>query len=312
MNEPPCRHQTRQIQEASVRPAHMFIHNAATSFDKLEGLDHKGRTSAERHKLFMTGFRNILQDEGLRSPSYYRDKSQCISFQDCSPAEMGVIKAERLKWGYMDPKDLIKRLRQLKPSHNFSLRKFRPPKMIWDKSPIPETPSIEDFPEANWFWDQERVILGWKKRLGEDQTEIYRNDAQKYWDKVCDIELTPVPDIPLLRHINRSPSGTLFPRYLVTALGELLSSAHRRGLECYYDTYRQAEKRRDETIRQWKEQHPDETLADDAVNIYHRTWPAQLMAQLDSIDQEAIQEGRQLYMTDLETTGRKIEELIAF
>ena len=115
------------------------------------------------------------------------------------------------------------------------------------------------------------MILGWKKRLGEDQTEIYRNNAQKYWDRVCDIELTPVPDIPLLQHIGRSPFGTLFPRYLVKALRELLSSAHRRGLEYCYDTYRGAEKRRDETVRQWKEQYPDETLADDPTFIYHRT-----------------------------------------
>ena len=99
----------------------------------------------------MTGFRNILQVEGLRSPSYYRDKSQCISFQDCSLAEMGIIKAERLACGYVDPKALAKRLRQLKPSHNFSLRKFRPPRMIWDKFPLPGTPPIEDFPEAGWF-----------------------------------------------------------------------------------------------------------------------------------------------------------------
>ena len=156
--------------------------------------------------------------------------------------------------------------------------------MKWDKSPIPGTPPIEDIPEADWFFDQANVILGLKKRLGEDQTEIYHNEARKYWDKVCDIELTPVPDIPLLTHINHSPSGTLFPRYLVKALRELLDPAHQRGLEYYYSTQDQAERRREETVRQWREEHPDETLADDAISMYHRTWPAQLMAQLDSID----------------------------
>ena len=236
MSEPSCRHQPHRTQKASVHPVNGFIHHAATFFDESGELDHKGRTPAERHKLFMTGFRNILLDEGLRSPSYYHDKSQCISFQDFSPAEMGIIKAERLAWGYVDPKDLTKRLRQLQPSHNLSLRKFRPPGMKWDKFPIPGTPLIEDIPEADWFFDQANVILGLKKRLGEDQTEIYHNEARRYWDKVCDIELTPVPDIPPLTHINHSPSGTLFPRYLVNALRELLDPAHQRGLEYYYST----------------------------------------------------------------------------
>ena len=36
------------------------------------------------------------------------------------------------------------------------------------------------------------------------------------------------------------------------------------------------------------------------------------MAQLDLIDQEAIREERRLYMADLEATGRKMEELVAF
>lgn len=279
--------------------------------DESTELDHKGRTAAERHALFMTGFTNILQHEGLRSPGYYHDKSQCISFQDCSPAEMGIIKAERLKWGYVEPKELAKRLRQLKPSHNFTLKKYRPPQMLWDKSPIPATPRIEDFPDADWLFWQEDGIRGLKKRLGDSLTKTYLDEAQKYWDRVCDIEIAPVPDIYLLKHINHSPSGTLFPRYLVKALWELLDSTHKRGLFCYYDKYRRAKRKREDTFRQWQEEHPGEILANDALSIY-RTWPAELMARLDEVDREAIREGRRLYMADLEKTGQKMQELVAF
>jgi len=186
--------------------------------DKSTELDHMGRTVAKRHALFMTGFTNILKHEGLRSPGYYHDKSQCISFQDFSPAEMGIIKAERLKWGYVEPKELAKRLRQLKPSHNFTLQKHRPPQMLWDKSPIPATPRISDVPDADWFFWQDVGIRALKRRLGDSLTKTYLDEAQKYWDRVCDIEIAPVPHIYLLTHINHSPSGTLFPRYLVKAL----------------------------------------------------------------------------------------------
>lgn len=260
----------------------------------------------------MTGFRNILEHEGLRSPSYYHDKSLCISFQDCSPAEMGIIKAERLSWGYVDPNDLAKRLRQLKTSNNFSLRKFRPPLMTWNEPPVPETPRMPELPSAYWFDEKEYGILCLRKKLGEHQTNIYLNELQNCWDKVSDIELAPVPDICLLRHINHSPSGTLFPRFLVKALWELIDPAHKRALHRFYDLYKQADRRRDEAICRWKEEHPDEMLVDDAISMYHRTWPAQLMALLDSIDQEAIREGRRLDMADLGTTGRNMEELVTF
>ena len=279
--------------------------------DKSTQLDHKGRTPAERHALFMTGFTNILRHEGLRSPGYYHDKSQCISFQDCTPAEMGIIKAERLKWGYVEPRELAKRLRQLKPSHNFTTRKCRFPRILWDKSPIPDTPPIEDIPEAHWFWDQKFGIWGLKRRLGESLTKHYEDEVQNYWDRLCNIELAPVPDIYFLTHINHSPSGTLFPRYLVKALWELLDAVHKRGLRYYYDKGDRAKIKREEIIRQWQINYPSEILADDVLSIY-RTWPPDLMARLDEVDREAIREGRKLYMADLENTGQKMQELVAF
>ncbi|MCJ1356471.1 MAG: hypothetical protein MMC33_006466 [Icmadophila ericetorum] len=268
-------------------PANGPRHDASIPVhDRSTQLDHKGRTPAERHALFMTGFTNILQHEGLRSPGYYHDKSQCISFQDCSPAEMGIIKAERLKWGYIEPKELAKRLRQLKPSHNFTLKKYRPPQILWDKSPIPKTPGIEDIPDADWFSEQEYGIRDLKRRLGESLTKAYLDEVQNL-------------------------SGTLFPRYLVKALWELLDFTHKRGLQHYHDKEDRAKRKMEEAIHQWQEEHPGEILADDAISIY-RTWPAELMARLDEVDREAIREGRRLYMADLEKTGKKMQELVAF
>ena len=199
----------------------------------------------------------------------------------------------------------------MKPSHNYTLRKYRSPQILWDKSPIPETPRIEDIPEPDWFGWQEHGIRGLKKRLGDSLTKTYLDEARKYWERVCDIELTRVPDIYLLTHINHSPSGTLFPRYLVKALWELLDSTHKRGLRYHYDKEDRAKRMREETIRQWQEEHSGEILADDALSIY-RTWPAELMARLDEVDREAIREGRKLYMADLAKTGQKMQELVAF
>ena len=279
--------------------------------DKSAELDYKGRTYAERHALFMTGFSNILENEGLRSPGYYHDKSQCISFQDCSPAEMGIIKAERLKWGYVEPEELIEKLQKLKPSHNFTLRRYRHPKMSWDKTPIPETPRVRNFPKPHWFLDQQNSVYDLKRRLGDSLTEAYWDEARNHWDRVCDIELAPVPDNYLLRHINHSPSGTLFPRYLVKALQHLLNSTHKRGLQYYYDKYGLARQKREDTIRHWRVDHPGEVLADDTLSIY-RTWPVELMACLDEVDQEAIREGNRFYMAELEITGQKMQELVMF
>ncbi|MCJ1249583.1 hypothetical protein MMC30_006809 [Trapelia coarctata] len=311
MSEPTIHCQPSRVEEAILGPTNGSIQNAVTSVhDGSNELDHKGRTPAERHALFMTGFRNILQHEGLRSPAYYHDKSQYVSFQDCSPAERGIIKAERLKWGYIEPEDLAKRLRQLKPSKNFTLRKFRHPHMSWDKSPTPKTPPIKDFPAPDWVYYQDSGIYDLESRLGEPLTKAYRHEARKYWDKVADIELAPVPDISLLEHITHSPSGTLFPRYLVKALRELSDSVHKKGLFGYYDDLDEAKSRREETIRQWREEHPDIILVDDALSIY-RTWPRDLMDRLDGIDQEALREGRQRYMDELKKAGQKMEEIVA-
>ena len=57
-----------------------------------------------------------------------------------------MLKAEKLKQGYIEPEDLIARLSILKPSDNFELRKFRHPPISW-KSPTPlEEEGVERLP----------------------------------------------------------------------------------------------------------------------------------------------------------------------
>lgn len=161
---------------------------------------------------------------------------------------MGIIKAERLKYGYVDPEELIKPLRQLKPSHNFSLRRYHHPPMLWNKSPVHETPRIHDVPVALWVADQEYGIQDLKKELSESSIQSHLEEARKYWNKVRDIKLDPVPDIWVLTHINHSSSGTLFPRYLVKGLWGLLNIAHDRGLKYCDDREERAGKKREEII----------------------------------------------------------------
>ncbi|MCJ1256704.1 hypothetical protein MMC24_004528 [Lignoscripta atroalba] len=289
-------------------------HGLITSptYDHSEELDSKRMTAEEKHALYMRGFTNTLQLEGLRSPEYYRDKSQCISFQDCSPAEMGIIKAERLKWGYIEPKELAERLRQLKKSSgDYSLPKYRHQQMEWDKSPVPGTPHLEPPPDADWLDYQTYGILDMKKQLGEHLTESYIQQAQKHWDRVENVNLPPLPDSHLLKHITRSPSGTLFPRYLVKGLRELRDRVNERGMKNYYEEYEKAKERRKDIIGRWQDENPGTILADDWPSIY-RTWPAELMAQLDAADQDAIREGHGRYKADLEKTEKNMQKLVTF
>ena len=52
------------------------------------------------------------------------------------PGAIGYVKAHRLKRGYIEPKDLNKRLRKLKPSDNFALREYYYPQMSSEQSPL--------------------------------------------------------------------------------------------------------------------------------------------------------------------------------
>ena len=259
----------------------------------------------------MRAFAINLQDEGLRSPEYYRDKSQCLSFGDCSPAEMGIIKAMKLKRGYIDPDELIRRLRLLKPSENFVLREYNHRLMRWDKSPIKEKSIVVPPPHSDWFLEQSDNIEDMRSQLGDRRTDNLRREVEASWVKKRNTERTPLPSLHLLKNMGHSPSGTVFPRYLVKGLRELREVANARGKRYYVEEYKKAKVKRSKIISHWQEGKPDTVLAFDPVSIY-RTWPLELMAQLDAVDQEAMRRGSERYMADLRETEKDMQTLIGF
>ncbi|MCJ1347613.1 hypothetical protein MMC31_005841 [Peltigera leucophlebia] len=134
---------------------------------------------------------------------------------------------------------------------------------------------------------------------------------QGYWDRLCDIELTPLPRLELLEHISHSASGTVFPRYLVKGLYELRNDANNRGDQYYDEEYEKVKTQRSEVIQRWEDEQPDSVLANDPLSIY-RTWPAELMAQLNALDQEAMRCGSRRYIADLLKTETEMRKLVSF
>ncbi|KAI4206068.1 MAG: hypothetical protein LQ346_001311 [Caloplaca aetnensis] len=307
----------RSMSLASVRPKYLADDALLSKVDNLEDLDSDKLTLEERHALYMHAFALNLADEGLRSPDYYRDSSPCISFhEDAWPAWKGIFKAKVLKLGYLDPEDLIERLNKLKPTDNFALRKYRHRQIKWDKSPIPQSPGAVSPPEPDWFENQ-MFWLGQQMRKRRPYTDRdmliikYLEEAKKYWRNIRDIELSPLPDLHLLKHISRSPSGTLFPRCLVIGLHMLREHANARGKGFYEQEYEKAKTKRAEIIQCWQDENPDSILADDPVSVF-RTWPQELMAQLNAVDQEAMRCGSGRYAADLRETESKMQELVSF
>ncbi|KAL8912004.1 MAG: hypothetical protein Q9171_002917 [Xanthocarpia ochracea] len=305
------------MESASVRQKYFADDALLSKVDNLEDLDTNKLTSEERHALYMHAFALNLADEGLRSPDYYRDSSPCISFhEDAWPAWKGIYKARILKWGHLDPEELIRRLNELKPADNFVLRKYRHRQMEWDKSPIPQSPGAVSPPEPDWFQDQ-MFWLGQQKRKRRPYTDRdmlilkYLDEASDYWKKTRDIKLSPLPNLHLLKHIGRSPSGTLFPRYLVIGLRKLRDRVNERGEEFYNQEYEKAKTKRAEIIQRWQNENPDSILADDPISIF-RTWPQELMAQLNAVDQEAMRCGSRRYAADLLETESKMQKLVSF
>ena len=250
----------------------------------------------------------------LRSPQYYEGKSQCLSVSETAwPGAVAMLKAEKLKQGYVEPEDLIARLRMLKPSDNFQLRKFRHPPMSW-KSPTPlEEEGFESSPpHPDWLLDHVYAVIHMGNRLGAQLTEQYRREIMDRWAVVeSGVELTPLPDLHLLRDMGRSPGGTLFPWYLVKGLMTLRNDANDRGNKIYVEEYDNAMVKREEAINRWKEGNPDSMLTDDPLSIYS-TWPANLMDELDEIDREAIRCGRRKYVALLKEAEKKMQALVTF
>lgn len=109
-------------------------------------------TSEQRRAILMRTFAWHLKDNGLRSPQYYAEKSQCLSVAEAAwPGAIGYVKADRLKRGYIEPEDLIARLHRLKPSDNFELHKYRYPPIDIEKSPLDEEAITISTPEPDWL-----------------------------------------------------------------------------------------------------------------------------------------------------------------
>lgn len=89
-------------------------------------------TPEQRRALFKKYLAMHLKLNDLQSPQYYEGKSQCLSVAETAwPGVVAMLKADRMKRGFIEPKGLIERLGKLKPSDNFKLRKFRHPPMEW-------------------------------------------------------------------------------------------------------------------------------------------------------------------------------------
>lgn len=178
----------------------------------------RNMTPSQSHALFLKTFTALLRATSLRSPEYYEDKSQCISFADVMPAEKASVKASFLKSGYIEPKDLIERLRKLKPSENFELREYDHPYMTWAKSPYGYKENPWEVIEEPPLWIL-RAGIEASKILGDRRAEKCDRLLQERWDKILlSVKRAPVPDLHLLKNAGSSPNGTLCPRYMVCVL----------------------------------------------------------------------------------------------
>ena len=277
-------------------------------------------TLEQRRAVFKKYWSMHLKLIGLRSPQYYGDKSQCLSVSETAwPGAVTYLEAEKLKRGHIEPDDLIERLRKLKPSENFELRNYRYPRMEWEKSPIDGEAGVEFYAHSpQWRADHRHELSKLiRSRISNTQRKVFEQaerEGRERWAKIqsdVERELTPTPDLHFLVHVGHSPGGTLFPRYLVRGLQALRERADDKRDEYEDEEYEKAKEEREEAIVRWRQRHPDIILADDPASIY-KTWPADLMDELDAIDREAIRCAWRRYMDLLRETEKEMQELIAF
>lgn len=271
-------------------------------------------TPEQRRALFKKYWTLHLKLLGLRSPQYYGDKSQCLSVSETAwPGAVTYLEAEKLRRGHIEPEDLSERLRMLKPSDNFELRKFYYPPMQWDSpTPLEEGGFESSPPDPDWLIDQLQAVARIGRRLRRELTEQYRREIEDRWAVVkSSVELMPLPDSHLLRDMGRSPGGTLLPWHLVKGLMALRDHANEVGRKSYDEGYDSAMIKREEKINYWRISNPNSILADDALSIYS-TWPSDLMVELDELDREAIRYGRGKYVAILKETEEKMQTLLAF
>lgn len=165
----------------------------------------------QAHALYMETFAAILKDTSLRSPQYYQDKSQCTSFADINPVARARVKAANLKSGYIEPTDLIERLRELKPSDNFELREYHHPYMPWIRSPLwHEYPGDRKERCPIWVFKKQCEL---SRLLGRGPAKPSEDWLDEHWKKIeLSLTRTPLPDLHLMKNIGSSPNGTLYPR----------------------------------------------------------------------------------------------------
>ena len=286
----------------------------AEALGKQFDLDPSVLTPEQSHALFKKYWAMHCEFSELRSPQHYEGISQCLSISEgVWPGAVAMLKAQKMKQGYVEPDDLIVRLRKLKPSDNFQLRKFRHPPMSW-KSPTPlKEEGFEVCPsQPEWYWDQLYSAPRMERRLGAPWVKQYRREVRDRWDALeSSVELMPLPDLHLLRDMGRSPGGTLFPWYLVKGLMTLRNQANEQGDKIYDGEQESAAVRREEAISRWKERNPESTLALDLLSIY-KTWPTDLMDILDEIERDAIRCGRRKYVALLSEMEKSMQALVAF
>lgn len=174
-----------------------------------EELDYDGSrlTPEQKRALFKSYWAMHLKMLDLRSPQYYGDKSKCLSVSETAwPGTVTYLEAEKLKRGYIEPEDLIERLHKLKPSDNFELREFCHSRMEW-KSPTPlQEESAEIGPTwPEWVMDQLYAITDMERQLGRQCADQYRRKIRDRWAAFeSGVELTPLPDLHLLRDMGRA------------------------------------------------------------------------------------------------------------
>ena len=312
-------------EEAEKPSEEEILVEQAEALGKQFNYDGSMLTLEQRRALLKKMFALHLKDNGQRSPQYYADKSQCLSVAETAwPGIVGYLKADRLKRGFIEPEELIDRLGKLKPSDNFELRKFRHPRMEW-KSPTPlEEEPLEIGPSwPTWLYDQLYAVSDMENQLGRKSAaqhhqqirksaDQHRQEIKDRWAAVeSGVELTPLPDLHLLKNMGHSPGGTLFPWYLVKGLITLREHANEIGGQSYNEEYDSAMAKREKAINRWRERNPDSILADDPISIY-KTWPTDLMDELNEIDLEAIRCGRRKYVALLRVAETKMQTLVAF
>lgn len=279
-------------------------------------LDYDGSrlTPEQKRALFKSYWAYHLKMIDLRSPQYYGDKSQCLSVSETAwPGHVTYLEAEKLKRGYIEPEDLIERLRKLKSSDNFELREFDHPRMGW-KSPTPlQEKGFEMGPNwPPWVMDQLYAITDMEMQLEPQGAAQHRQEVRDRWAAFeSGVELTSFPDLHLLRDMGCSPGGTLFPWDLVKGLMTLRERADEIASKSFDEEHHIAMARREEAINCWRERYPEPILTDDPLSIY-RTWPVDLTDVLDEIDREMIRCGREKYVTILRNTESKMQALVAF